>query len=112
MKASPREDSLAENSSDEDDDPRGLLVNNQKRCDLWTTAAGGNTGNARYQCERAAKTQRRRGNLKVAGDLDGWANNALLCESLADPLIMKATPEQVRKGVTVLLDEYDGAVPA
>ena len=87
-----------------------MLARNNKRCDLWSAAVHGKQGNNRYQCERAAKQHRANNNLKLAGELELWAQKVVDCEILAAANIMKATPEQVAKGVAVLTNEY-GELP-
>ena len=93
-----------------DNEEEHVLARNKKRCDLWGAAVHGKQGNNRYQCERAAKQQRGRNNLKLAGELEIWAQKVVDCEMLAAANILKATPEQVAKGVAVLTNEY-GELP-
>ena len=81
------------------------------QCDLWSTAIYGCEGNLRWQCERAAQTQRGRKQIDVANKLDDWAEKYRKVGWLSAHSIMDSTRDERDQGLEILEMEY-GEIPS
>ena len=89
----------------------GVLRTKRLKCDLWSNAIYGSDGNLRWQCERAAQTQRNRKQIDVANKLDDWAEKYRKVGWLSAHSIMDSTRDEREQGLEILEAEY-GEIPA
>ena len=84
-----------------------VLRLNRGRCNLWRGAIHGADGNWRWQCERAAGTQRQFRNDDIANKLDLWTEKYKKVDKLSAEKIMKCNTSEVDAAIDILMEEYD-----
>ena len=110
----PKSVELADDEPDPSDtescNAQAVLRLNRVRADLWQNCVYGSDGNLRWQCERAAQTQRGRRNTDVANKLDEWAEKYRKVGWLSAQMIMESSREERDQALNIMHEEY-GQVP-